>query len=401
MMGSIVTFYSFKGGVGRSMALANVGVLLAQWGYRVLIIDFDLEAPGLESFFDAFLDLEITRKEEGIVDHLYQQFFGKAKQGNLDQGPSVIEIRLPRISGRLDLMTAGRRDDNYFRKVTDLNFRRLYVDKNAGQFLELFRNQLKQNHDIVLMDSRTGLTDIGGVCTVQFPDMIVLVTTATEQALMGGLDIIRRANASRQRVPFPRSHVPTLPIPSRLDSSAELRLTHKWLDRFSTEFSEIYSHWLPRTVKPRALLDVTKLPHVPFFSFGESLAALEYGTNDPAGLGYAYENLGALIARGLNSIEQLITDRDQYIQAAAKDVLKKPAEGASSPRVFISYSHEDQEWADRLFRHMKPLTAARNITVWSDRNIRAGESWREEITEELSKADVAVLLVSADYLASD
>ena len=47
----IFTFYSFKGGVGRSMAMATVGYLLAQRGLKVLVIDFDLEAPGLEHYF--------------------------------------------------------------------------------------------------------------------------------------------------------------------------------------------------------------------------------------------------------------------------------------------------------------------------------------------------------------
>ncbi len=49
--GQVITFYSYKGGVGRSMALANVAVLLAQQKKKVLAIDFDLEAPGLHRFF--------------------------------------------------------------------------------------------------------------------------------------------------------------------------------------------------------------------------------------------------------------------------------------------------------------------------------------------------------------
>src|SRR3954453_11338824 len=50
--GTIVTFYSYKGGVGRSMALVNVAALLSRWGRRVLVIDWELEAPGLEEFFE-------------------------------------------------------------------------------------------------------------------------------------------------------------------------------------------------------------------------------------------------------------------------------------------------------------------------------------------------------------
>ena len=50
-MGYIATFYSFKGGVGRSMALANIACLLALRGLNVLIVDFDLEAPGIDKYF--------------------------------------------------------------------------------------------------------------------------------------------------------------------------------------------------------------------------------------------------------------------------------------------------------------------------------------------------------------
>ena len=46
----ITTFYSFKGGVGRTMALVNAAVKLVQGGRRVLVVDFDLEAPGLDTF---------------------------------------------------------------------------------------------------------------------------------------------------------------------------------------------------------------------------------------------------------------------------------------------------------------------------------------------------------------
>jgi hypothetical protein len=53
-MNTIVTFYSYKGGVGRSMALANIAILLARRGLSVLAVDWDLEAPGLENYFSYF-----------------------------------------------------------------------------------------------------------------------------------------------------------------------------------------------------------------------------------------------------------------------------------------------------------------------------------------------------------
>ncbi len=70
-MGEIVTFYSYKGGVGRTMTLANIGVLLSQWGYKVLVVDWDLEAPGLEYFFESHTDnWKDVVQRQGIVDLL-------------------------------------------------------------------------------------------------------------------------------------------------------------------------------------------------------------------------------------------------------------------------------------------------------------------------------------------
>ena len=69
-MGQIITFYSYKGGTGRTMAIANVAYLLTEWGYKVLIVDWDLEAPGIEHFFSKFINVEKTAKIKGILDIL-------------------------------------------------------------------------------------------------------------------------------------------------------------------------------------------------------------------------------------------------------------------------------------------------------------------------------------------
>jgi hypothetical protein len=70
-------------------------------------------------------------------------------------------------------------------------------------------------------------------------------------------------------------------------------------------------------------------------------------------------------------------------------------------RVFYSYSHADLRMLDRLRKHMAMLRRAGLITEWYDRDIEAGGQWREEIESELESADVILLLVSADFLASN
>ena len=114
----IFTFYSYKGGVGRSLALAHVAYAFAQRGLRVLAVDFDLEAPGLERYCFAASDgVQTARDHAGLIDLIlaYRRAltspaeFKAASFRDWKQfgpaGPHTVND----LGGRLDLMTAGRR----------------------------------------------------------------------------------------------------------------------------------------------------------------------------------------------------------------------------------------------------------------------------------------------------
>ena len=68
---------------------------------------------------------------------------------------------------------------------------------------------------------------------------------------------------------------------------------------------------------------------------------------------------------------------------------------------FISYSHVDSEYLDRLLVHLRPAQVSGNLEVWVDTQLRPGDRWQEEIRKALERANVAVLMVSADFLASE
>jgi hypothetical protein len=70
-------------------------------------------------------------------------------------------------------------------------------------------------------------------------------------------------------------------------------------------------------------------------------------------------------------------------------------------QIFVSYSHKDKKWLDRLETHLKPRIRNGKLDVWNDKRIQAGDEWREEIDQALERTKVAVLLVSPDFLASD
>lgn len=71
------------------------------------------------------------------------------------------------------------------------------------------------------------------------------------------------------------------------------------------------------------------------------------------------------------------------------------------PKVFISYSHQDKSYLDRIMIHFKPLVRKGLLDVWSDTKIKVGDRWRDEIDQALEDASIAILLVSADFMASD
>src|SRR6059058_3441452 len=90
LKGRIVTFYSYKGGTGRSMALANVGWILAAAGKRVLMIDWDLEAPGLHRYFRPFLIDPDLAASDGIIDFVLQYATAAVKPAS-ERTPNWLE----------------------------------------------------------------------------------------------------------------------------------------------------------------------------------------------------------------------------------------------------------------------------------------------------------------------
>jgi hypothetical protein len=103
----------------------------------------------------------------------------------------------------------------------------------------------------------------------------------------------------------------------------------------------------------------------------------------------------------------------EFVDRLARTItqaLKKPegflypeaaVEREKRQKVFISYSHHDRTYIDRLLIHLKPLEKEGLIDLWVDTRLKAGDRWKKEIERALNRATVAILLVSADFLASD
>lgn len=213
---TFITFYSFKGGVGRSMALINTaGILAGQRGFRVLVLDLDLEAPGL-SYLDpeapdaapaqtqrelplqpGFVDLLTDAKERGDEADLF-----KLSDADLE-AKYTRKIKIPDAlrefpDGSLRIMPAGLFDHDYARRLDALNLNALYRDGLGEPLIRAFKKKLGESgrYHYVLVDSRTGISDGAGICTRDLADHVMVLSGLNRQNVEGTSEFLREFRAA-------------------------------------------------------------------------------------------------------------------------------------------------------------------------------------------------------------
>lgn len=350
MTGTVVTFYSYKGGVGRSFTLANVAVLLARWGHRVLCVDWDLEAPGLHDYFAPMLAADPAG---GVVD-LVADF--EAGRGT----PVDHATRLTGV-GSLDFIATGRRDSGYVGRVQEIDWAHLY-DKGFGEYLERCRERWTDDYDFVLVDSRTGVSDTGGICTAHLPDRLVLLFTANLQSIRGAVDIARRANAARDRMPYDRPQLPVLPVLSRFDAREEYRQSEEWRRICLSETKTLFHTWLDREVQVDQMSRHLTLPYVSYWSFGEQLPVRFESTPASDQISFGLETVAAVIAHHYGRTELLAESRDAYVTAARRSTREFAHE------IRISTPRSTLDFANALIAELAALDVAAELSMSGDRS---------------------------------
>lgn len=174
----VVAFYSYKGGVGRSALLAMTALHLAREGHRVLVVDLDLEAPGIEGAFFAS-DNEDGRVQYGLIDWLLERsLHGTSFAPDLDDYLLyVTDSELAARGGRLAILPAGKTGPTYISRLGRLN-PPLLADADPRH--SLLRGLLASASQhcgagLILIDCRTGMTDLGGLALNGLSDVDVLV----------------------------------------------------------------------------------------------------------------------------------------------------------------------------------------------------------------------------------
>jgi hypothetical protein len=355
-LGTVVTFYSWKGGVGRTMALANTAVQLARSGHDVLMIDWDLEAPGLDRYFFRGQDLEAkyievspAREPGGLLALLSTARQRSDGRLGAEEWPRVTAtIRLQPaeatstmpyapLPGRLDLIASGDGADGYADQLGTFSWTSFYAESRGGQWVEEARRQWISSYDFVLIDSRTGLSDIGGICTIQLPDTLVLVFVANDQSFDGGTRVVKAAQRARRNFGYDRGQLTVVPLLSRWCGDEETDIAKVWLRRFDKDLSVQVASWLPKMFSPREFLEKVRVPHVARFTFGEPLPVLTHSLTDPMFPGLAFDLLCRLLASNMAEVGKIIDPNyEPKISIAPDTEDHEPLWRGEGLRVYIS-----------------------------------------------------------------
>jgi tetratricopeptide (TPR) repeat protein len=188
-----ITFYSYKGGVGRTLALSNIATRLAEFGKTVCMIDFDLEAPGIPYKFKK--QLKSLEFETGLVDYL--QHYVKYRQAPPNVKDFITTVQEGTANQKeITLLPAGNiYSKDYWVKLSSIGWDKFFYEKDSTgvEFFFDLKEKIKKEiqPDYLLIDSRTGITEIAGITLSLLADEVVLLSVNNEENLEGTQQVLR------------------------------------------------------------------------------------------------------------------------------------------------------------------------------------------------------------------
>jgi WD40 repeat protein len=422
----VIAFYSFKGGVGRSMAIVNVAEIFASWGYRVIVCDWDLEAPGLEQYLVDGTNVESFLASPGIID-LVREYKDTVARPVVQVGSGVktpepdpefeevgnVHVRRPysyarELPGRvwgprgwLRFLPSGRRDRNwemrYNSDVRTLNWNEFYTDWAGGAYFEYIRLALGRIADLVLIDSRTGMTELGGVATHHLADVVLLFTAANRQNREGTDRMV--ASLKRDSLLAERGQRPVVPLPiaSRIDTVTAARLEPP----FMADFISKYSRLVPEEVgDPETFLRATRIPYVPEFSYEEKIVARMTRSERSSDLYNPYEALALGLERiGLGRSLLPVIEAREVAGIGPASTLPTPQTAVVTARLegkyFIAYPASASDHAQKLLRALTEAeVSVKNLTPSEATGLECPSP--RDILEAAERVDGYLTIVPAD-----
>lgn len=366
-----ITFYSYKGGVGRTLALANLAMYLYHLGFKVCLMDFDLEAPGLPYKFPTLIKTEDIN--DGLVDYIH--FF--LKKGRFPSSLKKFSLELlpdEKSRGIIRIIPAGNSlSADYWKKISSINWYSLFYDEdddsNVGIpfFFEL-KERIEQefNPDFLLIDSRSGITEMSGICTSILPDKVVFFIVNNKENLEGARQILRGlqkvkriANQEPIKIIFSLSRIPAPLSDKKEEIEAEKKILRYIIDYVNTSIED--------------LSDQLNLDDICVLHSERQLELSE-----------------VLKITGEEVTEQTTLYHD-YLKLFSKVLPISQFPHKTSHIAYISFHGADREVATRLVSNLR----ADGIDVWLDvYELKGGDDITESIITAINKCPVFIPIIS-------
>lgn len=398
--GRIITFYSYKGGTGRSMAVANVAWILASNQRRVLVIDWDLEAPGLHRYFHPFLDDKELDQSPGVIDYFVDFATSARAAGGSGQGedeawyrPFTDLIGYSRSldwdfgEGYLDLVPAGRQGPAYGVRVSQFNWEEFYSKLGGGLLLEGLKDRLRKDYDYILIDSRTGISDTSGVCTVQMPDDLVVCFTLNRQSIMGAAAVAQSA-LDQRRKPSGEPGLRVWPVPMRVEIFEKDRL-ERARELARRTFAPFLAH-LPRSEREYYWGGIEVL-YQPYFAYEEVLATFADRRRQTSSLLASMEQLAGRIS----DVTELgpMTEAERQRGLALYVAPKAAPEGRLNGAILVVYRKNDEYRVQPLIAILRSRFGAENVFAEYD-SLELGADWESATFAAIDRAQVVLAAVT-------
>ncbi|MFF5308225.1 FxSxx-COOH system tetratricopeptide repeat protein [Streptomyces massasporeus] len=358
--GRIITFYSYKGGAGRTMALANAAWILASSGKSVLVVDWDLDAPGLDRFLHPFLSESRLRSTPGVLELVSRstQFMLQALNMAEQTRPIGRNSELSAAAdawasdgialnscliqvdwefqggGQLYYLPAGTKNKGYLSAFSQFDWKPFMEGPLATRFLEGLKREFVENFDYVLIDSCTGLNDISDICTVALPHTLVICFTPSSQSIEGAAGVAERIDLM-----YGNRDIRILPVPMRVESAEAARL-----DAARGQIQYRFDRIVRKHITDRDPEDYwgnVEIPYRPIYSYEETLAPFREQPGAPKSLLAAYERLTEVITEGqVDSMPRI----DETLRRKTLDrYTRHPPPRISD--VYVSFVSQDRSWA--------------------------------------------------------
>ncbi|MGH3776599.1 MAG: FxSxx-COOH system tetratricopeptide repeat protein [Pseudonocardiaceae bacterium] len=395
--GRIVTFYSYKGGAGRTMALANTAWIMASNGLRVLAVDWDLESPGLHRYFHPFLRDKHLRSPSGVIelirDYAVVTMTPHADADNRDWIDTHARILRHAASlqwqfpgdGTIDFVPAGQQDRTYSKTVSTFDWDNFFDRQGGGVFLEALGDNMRREYDYVLIDSRTGVSDTAGICTVQLPDVVVNCFTMSTQSIEGAAAVSRSIRNQRGR-----RLIKLIPVPMRVEEGEKGKL-EAGRDYARLQF-ETFLDWLAQEEIDKYWGDV-EVPYKPFYAYEEILAPFGDRSHQEGSLLAAFERLTSVITDGHVQKMAPIGERDRrrYLDEFERTL------STAFGEILIAYASVDRMWAEWVAAEVSNAGLRARLQAV---DLSPSETAVAELEETVGVVKYVVVLLSQDYIKS-